>query len=82
MAGIIRYVFPSATEDAAIRVAYCESRLNRFARNVYSGAAGLFQLMPFHWQGKFNPYNALANTRYAYRLSSAGYNWQAWVCKP
>jgi len=80
-AAIIRYVFPAATEEAAVRVAYCESHLYTYARNA-SGASGLFQLMPIHWQGRFDPFDPWANTRYAYRLSHAGYSWTAWVCQP
>jgi hypothetical protein len=81
--GIIRYVFPASTEDAALRVAYCETggTFNIYAHNP-SGASGLFQLMPTWWQGKFNPYNPWANTRAAYSISSAGTNWGAWVCQP
>jgi hypothetical protein len=82
MTGIIRYVFPSATENAAISVAQCESNLNPTAQNASSGAAGLFQLMPGWWQGSFNPFDPWANSRFAYRLSDAGYNWAHWVCKP
>jgi transglycosylase-like protein with SLT domain len=80
--GIIRFVFPGSTEGAAVSVAYCESRLSPRAQNPSSGAAGLFQLMPFHWSGRFDPFDPWANTRYAYRLSDAGFNWGAWVCKP
>lgn len=79
--GIIRYVFPAATEDAAVRVAYCESRLWTYAQNP-SGASGLFQLMPTWWEGKFNPFDPWANTRFAHQLSRAGYDWSHWVCKP
>jgi hypothetical protein len=80
---IIRTVF-GPTAWAALRVAYCETggTMSAYARNQSSGAAGLFQLMPFHWLGKFNPYDPWANSRYAYRLSSGGYDWHAWVCKP
>ena len=78
---IIRMVF-GPTSPAAISVAYCESKLSPRARNPYSGAAGLFQLMPLHWRGKFDPYNPTRNSRYAYRLSRRGYDWSHWVCKP
>ncbi len=77
--GIIRYVFPDATEDAAIRVAYCESRLDPNADNPTSSAAGLFQLLSTWYAGKFNPYEPWANTRFAYQLSDAGYNWSHWA---
>ena len=80
---IIRAVFPDSTEGAALSVAYCETggTFNIYAHNA-SGASGLFQLMPFHWQGKFDPYNPWANSRYALQLSYGGTNWGAWVCKP
>lgn len=81
-AEIIRRVFPGATEDAAIRVAYCESHLNPNAKNPYSTASGLFQLLDSWWKGRFNPFDPWANTRAAYSISSAGYNWGAWVCQP
>jgi hypothetical protein len=76
--GIIRYVFPSSTEDAAIRVAWCESRLNPRADNPRSTAAGLFQLLATWYAGKFNPYDAWANTRFALRLSNGGRSWSHW----
>ena len=78
---IIRRVFPDATEDAAIRVASCESHLYTYAHNP-SGASGLFQLMPFWWSGKFDPFDPWANTRAAYSISHGGTNWSAWVCSP
>jgi hypothetical protein len=70
---IIRYVFPAYAEDQALRVAGCEStgipyHLNPYAKNPYSSASGLFQLLDTWWAGKFNPFNALANTRTAYQL--------------
>lgn len=77
---VIRLVFRSAA-SAALDVAYCESKLWRWARNP-SGATGLFQLMPIHWRGSFNPYHTLDNTMYAYRLSRRGTDWAHWVCKP
>lgn len=81
--GIIRYVFPDSTEDAAIRVASCETGGTFWpgARNP-SGASGVFQLMPGHWLDRFDPFDAWANIRYALRLSDGGTNWGPWVCKP
>ena len=78
---IIRRIFPDSTENAAIAVATCESHLYTYAHNP-SGASGLFQLMPFWWQGKFNPYDPVANTKAAYSISHAGTYWTPWVCKP
>lgn len=63
----------------AVSVASCESGLMPTATNSSTGAAGLFQLMPFHWYGQFDPYDPVANTRYAYSLSSGGTNWSAWA---
>lgn len=81
--GIIRYVFPDSTEDAAIRVAGCETGWTFWPRaHNPSGASGLFQLMPFHWVGKFDPFDPWLNSRYALRLSDGGTNWSAWVCRP
>jgi hypothetical protein len=70
---IIRYVFPSYAEDQALRVAGCEStgipyHLNPYAKNPSSSASGLFQLLDTWWGGRFDPFNALANTRMAYQL--------------
>jgi hypothetical protein len=93
---IIRYVFPDATEEAALRVSGCETGWTWYprAKNPHSSASGLFQLIGFHWEGKFDPFDPWENTRYAARLSSqhdgqghpipgtAGTNWSAWVCKP
>lgn len=79
---VLYRVFPAATEDAAYRVAYCESVGFTDFLNEGSGASGMFQLMPIHWRGKFNPFNHLANARFALRLSRGGYDWSAWVCKP
>lgn len=82
--GIIRYVFPASTENAAIEVARCETggTFSFYAKNPVSSASGLFQLLSIHWAGRFNPFDPWANTRYAYRLSDAGTNWGPWVCKP
>lgn len=77
---VIRLVFGPAAYMAE-RVAECESGMWRYAHNP-SGASGLFQLMPFHWQGRFNPYHTLRNAEYAYRLSGRGYDWGPWVCRP
>ena len=79
---VLYRVFPGATEDAAYRVAYCESVGFTDFLNEGSGASGMFQLMPVHWRGKFDPFNHLANARFALRLSRGGYDWSAWVCKP
>jgi hypothetical protein len=70
---IICSVFGS-TCGMAVKVAGCESGLDPNARNP-SGASGLFQLMPVHWEGKFDPFDPAANARYAYGLSNGGTDW-------
>lgn len=64
--------------DKAVSVASCESGLDPNAVNGSSGAAGLFQLMPFHWRDRFDPFDPVANARYAFGLSDGGTNWGAW----
>ena len=77
----IRKVF-GARAPGALRVATCESHLNPYARNRHSGAAGLFQFMPVHWRGRWNPLNGWVNTVHAYRASRHGTHWAAWSCRP
>jgi hypothetical protein len=72
------------------RVAECiadhESHDNPNVRNP-SGAAGLFQLMPFWWDGnnrfgwKFDPYDARANAEHAYLIWKRD-GWNPWTTKP
>lgn len=54
-----------------------ESGWNPRARNPSSGAAGLMQLMPFHWLGKFDPYDPYLNVRYSYGLYRQ-VGWSPW----
>jgi hypothetical protein len=65
----------------AVDVASCESGLDPWNVNPSSQASGLFQLMPFHWWGSFDPFDPVANTRYAYQLSNGGTDWSAWSRK-
>jgi peptidoglycan hydrolase CwlO-like protein len=72
------------------RVAECiadhESHDNPNARNG-SGASGLFQLMPFWWDGnnafgwKFDPYDARANAQHAYLIWKRD-GWNPWTTRP
>ena len=72
-AGFDEYTWP-----AALAVSFCESR---WSPNATGGASekGLFQIHPIHYDSSYDP---LANVRAAYRISSAGYDWSAWSCKP
>lgn len=42
-----------------------------------SGATGLLQLMPVHWQGRFDPRDPRANLSYGYKLYR-GSGWSPW----
>lgn len=83
---IIDQVFGPAAPSARA-VASCESGFNPYAHNA-SGASGVFQLMPFWWDGgnsygwSFNPYDAYQNVAHAYIISAHGTNWSDWVCQP
>lgn len=56
-------------EGLLLRIAYCESRLDPFAYNATSGAAGVFQFIPTTWnwasvradRGGASPFEAEAN---------------------
>lgn len=78
----IRLVFPAATENAAIRVARCESRLNPHALGR-AGERGLFQIHPVHfaWAQPGRLYDPVWNSRVAYRLSRGGTRWGPWSCR-
>ena len=92
----IRAVFPAATENAAIRVARCESRLYARAANWRDrhsdgsrGSFGLFQIGALHRaRGESvaafarRMFDPVANARVAYRLSRGGRNWRPWTCRP
>jgi hypothetical protein len=55
-----------------------ESGWNPRAVNPRSGSAGLFQLMPFWWRGKFDPFNPYLNARFAYGLYRQS-GWSPWA---
>lgn len=78
----IRQVFPASTEGAAIRVARCESRLDRFAVGR-AGERGLFQIHPIHfsWAQPRRLFDPVWNSRIAYRLSRGGTTWRHWSCR-
>ena len=67
-------------------IANHESGDNPNSRNP-SGAAGLFQLMPFWWDGnnrfgwQFDPYDAKANAQHAYLIWKRD-GWNPWTTRP
>lgn len=73
--------------NAAGRTAVCiagrESGDNPYSRNPYSGAAGLFQLMSFWWDGsnpfgwQFDPYDARQNAEHAHLIWKMD-GWAPW----
>lgn len=72
-AGFDEYTWPSA-----LAVSFCESR---WSPNATGGASekGLFQIHPIHYDSSYDP---LSNVLAAYRISSGGYDWSAWSCRP
>lgn len=74
---------PLGRVSQALRVAYCESTMNRFARNS-GGYSGLFQLGSHHfWRLRGKPYyHAYANARAAASIVAGDGGWNQWECKP
>ena len=70
--------FDRATWPAAKVVAWCESR---WSPNATGGAGerGTFQVHPIH---RDSTYDELGNFLAAYRISSGGYDWTSWSCRP
>ncbi len=69
----------------ALNIARCESGLNPAAYNPYSGASGLFQIIPGTWAGtseaRYSPFNAQANIAAAHEIFVRdGYSWREWAC--
>ncbi len=76
-APLVRRCFGRGPLPFAMFIVYRESRGDRCARNPYSDCRGLFQLHPCHWSGRFNPYNAERNVKYAAKLWR-GAGWGPW----
>ena len=75
----------SATAQWAVRLVQCESGLNPYAVNRYSGAAGLFLFLAITWAGTpwraQSPFDASANAQAAAWLYSK-YGAGQWSCHP
>lgn len=66
----------------ALRVAWCESRYNVYARSPY-GHWGLFQFGAYARARYGFGWNAWTQSRAAYAyFRASGYRWTAWSCKP
>ena len=76
-APLVRRCFGRGPLPFAMFIVYRESRGDRCARNPYSDCRGLFQLAPCHWSGRFDPYDAERNVKYAAKLWR-GAGWAPW----
>jgi hypothetical protein len=84
--------WPAELHDAALRVAWCESRWSPYARGDGGASLGLFQLSVGTWfgyagedQGQWM--DPLVNARaawatYRYDLGRGYEPWRQWSCKP
>lgn len=82
-AGLILAHFPASELDTALRVVACESGGDKGARNPVTGAAGLFQIMPF-WAPAYGVayedlFAAEVNVAVA-RWVWDQQGWRAWSC--
>lgn len=79
MVGLLRQAgFDEYTWPAALAVFWCESKWSPNATGA-AGERGLAQIHPIHHDSTFDP---LGNMLAAYRISSGGYDWSAWSCRP
>lgn len=92
---VARY-FPDHLVEEALAVMRCESLGNPLAVNIYSGASGLFQQMPFYWPSRaeaagwggasiFDPEANVAVSAWLVVRSEASHPdgaWGHWSCKP
>ena len=76
-APLVRRHFPARALPFAMFIVFRESRGDPRARNPYSSCSGLYQLHPCHWRGRFNPFDPVANVRYAAKLWR-GAGWAPW----
>lgn len=72
-AGFDEYTWP-----AALAVFWCESKWSPNATGA-AGERGIAQIHPIHHDSTYDP---LGNMLAAYRISSGGYDWSAWSCRP
>ena len=82
---IIRDVWPAHLADAAISVAFCESRMRGNARN--GRFRGLFQIGPREWAAHrprpdADIYDRRDNAQAAYSYWLTTRDWRRWSCRP
>lgn len=78
MSRLILFVFGEAHVDRARCVGYRESHYYFYARNRYTGAAGIYQFLPAWWRGRWNPYSPVTNTLHAFAATRGGTYWAPW----
>ena len=93
----VEFVFddhPVTTADAAVQVAWCESRWKPWARNRHSTATGLFQYLygTWHAEAHYWGWDELSDpshrldpvlmTNLTYKVVERDNGWRQWQCKP
>lgn len=73
-----RVGWPWREMQTLARIIAAESGGDPNACNASSGCAGLLQLAPCHYRGRFDPYVPRANLAYGLKLWR-GSGWQPWV---
>jgi len=80
-ARVIRLVWPARYEEQAVRVAYCEGRLRRWAHN--GQYLGMFQMGSYARARYGHRFDAWTQARAALRyFNASGRDWSPWTCKP
>jgi soluble lytic murein transglycosylase-like protein len=75
---LVRWYWPASQVEYALVIMRRESGGRPGALNAGSGCAGLFQLAPCWYAGRFNPFDPEQNVKHAVRVwRSSG--WHAWV---
>jgi len=80
----IKQVFGEDSEDA-LRIAFCESKLDPEAKNPNSSATGIFQILRGTWEGNTDePFSEAVNYKKNIEVAKTLFDargWQPWVCR-
>ena len=81
---IVSVYFAPGDVDRALRIIWCESRGDRYAKNPTSTASGGWQFLRAWWAGEwgppFDPFDPEASTRRAAELVyGPGQGWEHWL---